>query len=49
MNRRRFLGLIPAAGVALAAPNTIAEHDPKNIKICHRSMPGRLAMMTFSS
>ena len=36
MNRRRFLGLIPAAGVAFAAPNTIAEDDPKNIKICHR-------------
>jgi mannonate dehydratase len=36
MNRRRFLGLIPAASVALAAPNTIAEDDPKNIKICHR-------------
>src|SRR4051794_23517729 len=36
MNRRNFLGLIPAAGAAFGASKAIAEDDPRNIKICHR-------------
>src|SRR3954454_14284118 len=36
MNRRRFLGALPAASMMFAAPPTISEDDPKNTKICHR-------------
>lgn len=36
MNRRGFLGALPAASMMFAAPPTISEDDPKNTKICHR-------------
>jgi mannonate dehydratase len=35
MNRRAFLGVVPA-GVVLGAAKTIAEDDPNNAKLCHR-------------